>query len=143
MRPRVRRLLPRFLRRGLPSWNAHACSSIHLKYMDPMSSGCPCGELGNASYATASSAPPSKSTTHGWQFTSGVNSDHIGRKASFLTLESVHAPAVTLAMVGGGAVKQKGHVQPWQSLFTARRSVATPAFHDTVHTFLKRKHLRS
>src|SRR6266702_1148626 len=49
----------RFLRHDLPSWNAQACSSLHLNYIDPMSSVCACGELGNN---TASLAPPSKFT---------------------------------------------------------------------------------
>lgn len=77
------------LRHVLPSWNSQACSFLHFNYMDPMTSGSPCGELGNIT-AISLALPPSTVSSHTCltgtvqycgSFPSGVNSDHIGRNA--------------------------------------------------------------
>lgn len=101
-------------RHNLPSRNEQACSPLRLNYMDPMSSGRPCGELGST---TAILVPPSTNFTH---LSHRYYRSLISRCAPTTSAAKrpwgapeVNYPAVTLSVVMVRRGKQKAHVYTW------------------------------
>ena len=101
-------------RHNLPSRNEQACSPLRLNYMDPMSSGRPCGELGST---TAILVPPSTNFTHlshryYRSLISRCTPTTSAAKRPWGAPE-VNYPAVTLSVVMVRRGKQKAHVYTW------------------------------